>query len=63
MLTVVISFVYFRAGDMTEAHTILSAMFSPQNIVLPNWLAGLATQFDIPWRTLISSRAAVTRCV
>ena len=52
MLTVVISFVYFRAGDMTEAHTILSAMFSPQNIVLPNWLAGLATQFDIPWRTL-----------
>jgi len=52
MLTVLISFVYFRAGSMAEAHTLITAMFTPQDIVLPNWLAGLATRFDIPWRTL-----------
>lgn len=50
--TVVVSFVYFRADSMADAHAILGAMLSPQEIVLPNWLAGLATSLELPWRTL-----------
>ena len=52
MLTVVISFVYFRAASLADAHAVLTAMFSPHHLILPNWLSGLATAFDVPWRTL-----------
>jgi alginate O-acetyltransferase complex protein AlgI len=52
MTTVVISFVYFRAESIENAHAILLAMATPQDIILPNWLAGFAVHFDLPWRTL-----------
>jgi alginate O-acetyltransferase complex protein AlgI len=52
MLTVVVSFVYFRAESMADAHAILSAMAAPQEIMLPNWLSGWAERVDLPWRTL-----------
>lgn len=52
MLVVIISFVYFRANSLADAHTMLAVMASPQDIVLPNWLAGLATTLDLPWHTL-----------
>lgn len=52
MTTVVVSFVYFRAESLENAHAILLAMATPQDIILPNWLAGFAIQLDLPWRTL-----------
>ncbi len=52
MLTVVISFVYFRAASLADAHAVLTAMFSPHHLILPNWLSGLAAAFGVPWRTL-----------
>ena len=52
MTTVIVSFVYFRAENIEHAHAILLSMATPQDIILPNWLAGFAIQFDLPWRTL-----------
>ncbi|MBT5497740.1 MAG: hypothetical protein HOK54_18535 [Alphaproteobacteria bacterium] len=52
MTTVVVSFVYFRAESIENAHAILLAMATPQDIILPNWLARFTVHFDLPSRTL-----------
>ena len=52
MLTVVVSFVYFRAETMADAHRMLALMVSPADLVLPNWLAAAAEALELPWRTL-----------
>ena len=52
MATVIVSFVYFRAESIENAHAILLAMATPQDIILPNWLASFAVHVDLPWRTL-----------
>ncbi len=52
MATVIISFVYFRAASMEEAHLILSAMASPQDLALPSWLSVQAEQLGLPWRSM-----------
>ncbi len=52
MLVVMISFVYFRAGSMAEAHHFLGLLIAVDQILLPNWLIGFAEQTGIPWRTL-----------
>ena len=52
MTTVVVSFVYFRAESIENAHAILLAMATPQDIILPNWLARFIVHFDLPSRTL-----------
>lgn len=52
MLTVIVSFVYFRAGSLADAHTMLRLMISPLDIVLPSWLSGAADAWGLPWRTL-----------
>ena len=52
MMVVVISLVYFRAENLADAHKMLAIMASPQNIVLPSWLAELAVKLDLPWHTL-----------
>jgi alginate O-acetyltransferase complex protein AlgI len=64
LVTVLISFVYFRADSMGAAHNMLGAMFSPAALVLPNWLEGLATTTGLPWRTLamLSTGTYAVRC-
>ncbi|MEQ8664164.1 MAG: MBOAT family O-acyltransferase [Rhodospirillales bacterium] len=52
MIVVVVSFVYFRADTMADAHAILGAMAVPTNFALPNWLSGLAEALGAPWRSL-----------
>lgn len=52
MLTVVVSFVYFRAESLVDAHQILWLMVSPSEFILPNWLSGVATAIGLEWRTL-----------
>jgi D-alanyl-lipoteichoic acid acyltransferase DltB (MBOAT superfamily) len=52
MLTVVVSFVCFRADNLVDAHAVLRAMFSPTAIILPNWLAPIAELAGLPWQTL-----------
>ncbi len=53
MITVTVSFVYFRAADITQAHTMLAAMVSPSKLIMPNWLSGWADRYGLPWDTLI----------
>ena len=64
MLTVLVSFVYFRAENISVAHEMLTAMFSPSALILPNWLIGLAENMDLPWRTLtmLSTGSYAVRC-
>ena len=52
MLIVVLSFVYFRADSIEDAHKLIVLMFSFGDIVLPNWLSSAAQSVGIPWRTL-----------
>ncbi len=52
MLCVLVSFVYFRAPSIVAAHNMLSAMFDPSSLILPNWLETLANAIGLPWRTL-----------
>lgn len=52
IMTVLISFVYFRAESINIAHNMLSAMFSPSAFILPNWLESVANSLGLPWRTL-----------
>lgn len=52
MITVIVSFVYFRADTLADAHHMLRLMASPWTLVLPNWLSGPADAMDIDWRTL-----------
>lgn len=52
MALVAVSFVYFRAVSLDQAHAILGAMVSPSAFLLPNWLAGLADRLHLPWTTL-----------
>ena len=52
MVTVIISFVYFRAASLTEAHAIISVMFDPTKLILPNWLSSAAETLNLPWQTL-----------
>ena len=52
MITVVVSFVYFRAASLEDAHSIILAMFNPIEIILPNWINQTAEILGIPWQTL-----------
>ena len=52
MLTVMISFVYFRSDNITNANLIVLAMIDPASFILPNWLSYYADYFGIPWHTL-----------
>lgn len=52
MLTVMVSFVYFRADSLADAHAILAAMVSPSDFALPFWLSGLAESIGLPWRSM-----------
>lgn len=52
MLTVMVSFVYFRAESLADAHHILLLMVSPSEFFLPNWLSGVADGLGFEWRTL-----------
>lgn len=64
ILTVLVSFVYFRADSLTAAHNMLSAMFSPSAFILPNWLEGVAHQLGLEWRTLsmLSTGTYAVKC-
>jgi hypothetical protein len=53
MLVVLVSFVYFRAASVADAHAILAAFVSPGALVLPNWLSWLSLLLDLPWATLV----------
>ncbi len=65
LLAVLVSFVYFRAENMTVAHELLMAMFSPAALILPNWLDGFAENMNLPWRTLsmLSTGSYAVRCL
>jgi len=65
MLTVMISFVYFRADNIANANLIILAMIDPAYFVFPNWLSYYADYFGIPWYTLavFSSGAYTVRMV
>jgi D-alanyl-lipoteichoic acid acyltransferase DltB (MBOAT superfamily) len=52
MITVTVSFVYFRAADMTQANDMLAAMVSPSTLAVPNWLSGWADRHALPWAVL-----------
>ena len=53
MITVTVSFVYFRSADMTQANAMLNAMVSPSSLlILPNWLSGWADRYGLAWTTL-----------
>ncbi len=64
IVTVWISFVYFRADNVVVAHNMLNAMFSPSALVMPNWLEGAAASLGLPWRTLdmFSAGTYAVRC-
>jgi alginate O-acetyltransferase complex protein AlgI len=53
MLTVLVSFVYFRAVNVADAHAVLAALISPSALVLPNWLSWLSAPLGLPWATLV----------
>jgi len=53
MLTVMISFVYFRADSIANANLIILSMIDPTSFIFPNWLSQYADYFGIPWHTLI----------
>lgn len=52
MLIIVLSFIFFRADSIEDAHRLIALMFSFGDIVLPNWLSSAAQSVGIPWRTL-----------
>jgi alginate O-acetyltransferase complex protein AlgI len=52
MLTVMISFVYFRADNITNANLIIITMIDPASFIFPNWLSYYADYISIPWHTL-----------
>ena len=52
MITVVVSFVYFRATSLEDAHSIILSMFNPIQIILPNWVSQMAEILNIPWQSL-----------
>jgi len=52
MLTVMISFVYFRADNITNANLIIITMIDPASFIFPNWLSYYADYIGIPWHTL-----------
>ncbi|NMM43044.1 MBOAT family protein [Rhodospirillaceae bacterium KN72] len=52
MLTVVVSFVFFRAETLADAGHLLALMANPATIVMPNWLSGIADTVGLPWHTL-----------
>jgi alginate O-acetyltransferase complex protein AlgI len=64
LLTVLVSFVYFRAENLVVAHNILEAMFSPAAFLLPNWLESLAVLTGLPWDslTMFSAGSYAVRC-
>jgi len=52
MLTIMVSFIYFRADSIFDAHLIMKAMVTPSQFILPNWLSMYADYFGIAWKTL-----------
>ena len=52
MMTVVVSFVFFRAASLADAGHMLALMVDPWELVLPNWLSGIAESAGLPWHTL-----------
>ena len=53
MLMVLVSLVYFRAASVADAHVILAALFSPDALILPNWLSWMSAPLGLPWATLM----------
>ena len=47
-LTILVSLVYFRAGSMAQADSLLHVMFFPDHIALPLWADGLAAHLGLP---------------
>ena len=52
MITVIVSFVYFRCSDLTQANTMLATMVSPSSLIVPNWLSAWADRHGLPWTRL-----------
>jgi len=65
MLTVIVSFIYFRADNIANANLIILSMIDPASFIFPNWLSHYANYLGIPWHTLIvfSSGAYTVRMV
>jgi len=52
MLSVIISFVYFRSESIEAAHNFITAMFSIDHFFFPNWLELFAEEIGAPWKSL-----------
>jgi len=52
MLTIMVSFVYFRADSIANANLIILTMMDPASLIFPNWLSYYADYLGIPWHTL-----------
>ncbi len=52
MLTVLISFVYFRSPGIVEANMMLTTMVSPSTFMMPNWLSAFAETHNLAWTSL-----------
>ena len=53
MLTIMVSFVYFRADSIANANLIILTMMDPASLIFPNWLSYYADYLGIPWHTLV----------
>lgn len=52
ILTVIVSFVYFRASDVETGTLMLSKMLWSPEIIFPNWLSSIAENLGLPWQSL-----------
>jgi len=52
IFSVMVSFVFFRSNSCEQALMILSAMFNPNLLILPNWLSYIADYLNLDWKTL-----------
>jgi len=53
MICVLVSFVYFRAENLDQAHAFLGSMVNITNLKLPAFLAGLSPRIGIPWTEML----------
>ena len=52
MFLVMVSFIFFRSQDISQAVSILKIMFSPELLILPQFLSEQASHLRLPWRYL-----------
>ena len=52
MITVLVSFVFFRAQSTEQALDIILVMFNPTLITIPSWLSVLADNTGLSWGKL-----------